>query len=98
MPLFRLCRPNALLVAAALSVSACASATLEPPPGCIVNAENAADLAEVYLTQLGLDWGDPIQYSFDESGGRWRLVYETSEGEPTRSLIVSCTTGVVIPG
>ena len=76
------------------SILACRTTTLEPPEGCRFNSDAATQLADTFLEQLGVDWGDPIRISFD--GVDYRLVYETPQGEDERAVLVSCVTGVVV--
>ena len=75
------------------SILACSTTTLEPPEGCRFNADAATQLADTFLQQLGVDWGDPVRISFD--GVDYRLVYETPQGEDQRAVLVSCVTGTV---
>jgi len=85
-------RYPAILLAVSL-MTACASATFSPPEGCRIGSEDATQLAEAFLQENGVNWGDPIQISFD--GDSFRLLYETPEGAEQRSLIVDCNTGTI---
>ena len=78
---------------AVCTATACRSMTFGPPPGCIVSSANAIELADAFLAERSLDWGEPTQLSFD--GTRFRLVYETPQGQPERSLLVDCQTAEV---
>jgi hypothetical protein len=76
------------------SILACSTTTLEPPEGCRFNSDAATQLADTFLQQLGVAWGDPVRISFD--GVDYRLVYETPQGEDQRAVLVSCITGAVV--
>lgn len=82
-----------VLLATSLITTACASATFGPPEGCRLGSEDATTLAQAFLEENGVDWGDPVRISFD--GDSFKLVYETPQGSDERSLIVDCNTGTI---
>ncbi len=86
-------RDLGVLLVACLISTACASATFAPPEGCRLGSEDAASLAQAFLEENGVNWGDPVDISFD--GDSFRLVYETPQGSDQRSLIVDCNTGTI---
>jgi hypothetical protein len=77
-------------------LAACSTTITEAPTNCRISSDDATTLAETYLSNNSLDWGDPIRIRFD--GGRFRLVYETPQGADERALIVDCNTGTIVPG
>lgn len=85
---------RAVSVLSTASILACSTSTFEPPEGCRFNSDAATQLADTFLGQLGVNWGDPVRISFD--GVDYRLVYETPQGEDQRALLVSCITGAVV--
>lgn len=83
------------LLVACLVIS-CRTTNVSAPEGCRLSADDATDFATAYLSNEGLDWGSPVRIAF--SSTRWRLLYDTPEGEDTRALVVDCATGLVSRG